>query len=97
VAVPALGQMDELDVFRPRSARLRAAGAPRYPMWNAPAAALVGPLRGVLLRASRAAEDKRFEMDVIVQTTRGSWEYAGRRGRRRVDGRTLVAGETHNG
>jgi AraC-like DNA-binding protein len=38
------------------------------------------------------AEDKRFEMDVIVQTTRGSWEYAGRRGRTRVDGRTLVAG-----
>jgi AraC-like DNA-binding protein len=38
------------------------------------------------------AEDKRFEIDVIVQTTRGSWEYAGRRGRTRVDGRTLVAG-----
>jgi AraC-like DNA-binding protein len=71
VAVRALGQRDELDVFLPRSARLRATGTARHPLRNAPAAALVGPLRGVLC---------------------GSWEYAGRRGRRRVDGRTLVAG-----
>ena len=39
-----------------------------------------------------AAEDKLFEVDVIVQTTRGSWDFQGRRGHDRIDLKTLVCG-----
>ncbi len=42
--------------------------------------------------ARDAAEDKIFEIDVIVQTTRGSWDFQGRRGHDRIDSSKLVCG-----
>ena len=37
-------------------------------------------------------EDKPFEMNVLVQTTRGRWDFLGRNGVESVDSSTLVAG-----
>jgi len=42
--------------------------------------------------ARDVAEDKIFEVDVIVQTTSGSWDFEGRRGEDRIDSSKLVCG-----
>jgi AraC-like DNA-binding protein len=42
--------------------------------------------------APRIVEDKPFEMHVFVQTTRGRWDFHGKRGAEAIDRSTLVAG-----
>jgi AraC-like DNA-binding protein len=43
------------------------------------------------------AEDKQFELDVIVATTRGHWEFRGNAGRADVDGAALMVGVAGDG
>lgn len=42
-------------------------------------------------------EDKQFELDVIVATTRGHWEFHGNAGRAEIDGETLMVGVAGDG